>query len=185
MTVIGITGTDGAGKGVVVDYLVKEKGFAHYSARELLLDEIDKRGLDKSRANMRIVANDLREKYGNDFLVTVYLEKGKEEAAENIVIESIRTTAEVETLKKNGGTLLAIDADQRLRYERIKERGSEKDSVTFEEFASQEELEMNDPNPNGMQKREVMDMADCTIVNNGSRGELYRKLEEELEKVGL
>jgi dephospho-CoA kinase len=31
--IIGITGTDGAGKGAVVDYLVAQKGFTHYSGR--------------------------------------------------------------------------------------------------------------------------------------------------------
>ena len=33
MIIIGITGTLGAGKGTIVDYLVKQKGFVHYSVR--------------------------------------------------------------------------------------------------------------------------------------------------------
>ena len=38
--IIGITGTDGSGKGTVVDYLVEQKGFKHYSARAIFEEEI-------------------------------------------------------------------------------------------------------------------------------------------------
>jgi dephospho-CoA kinase len=70
--IIGITGTDGGGKGTVVDYLVREKGFVHCSARQLWNDEITKRGLEINRANMRLIANDLRAAHGDDFLLTEY-----------------------------------------------------------------------------------------------------------------
>ena len=33
MIVIGITGTLGAGKGTIVNYLIEEEGFDHYSVR--------------------------------------------------------------------------------------------------------------------------------------------------------
>ncbi|MBR5146904.1 MAG: AAA family ATPase, partial [Bacteroidales bacterium] len=46
MNIIGITGTIGAGKGTIVDYLVKEKGYVHYSVREFLAEEVKKRGLE-------------------------------------------------------------------------------------------------------------------------------------------
>ena len=42
--IIGITGTDGAGKGSVVDYLVKEKGFVHYSGRGVIVEAIEAKG---------------------------------------------------------------------------------------------------------------------------------------------
>ena len=60
--VIGITGTDGSGKGTVVDYLVENKGFTHYSARTFLVAEIEKRGLPMSRNQMRLMANEFRAK---------------------------------------------------------------------------------------------------------------------------
>lgn len=180
---IGITGTDGAGKGVIVEYLVEKKGFAYYSARQLWVDEINRRGLEAKRENMRIVANDLRRQHGNDYLVAAYVEKMKEEGVENAIIESIRAIAEAETLKRHGGILIAIDADQRLRYERIVGRASESDRVTFEQFAAQEALEMNDPDPNGMQKEKVMQMADYTIMNNGTLDELHVQIEETLSKI--
>ncbi len=174
---IGITGTDGAGKGTVVDYLVEKKGFTHFSARVLWIDELAKRGVEATRANMRLVGNEMRKKYGNDFVVTFYLEKIKKEGLQNIIIESIRAVAEAETLKANGGILLAIDAEQKIRYTRVQGRRSETDKVSFDDFVSHEVLEANDPNPHGMQKQKVMQMADYTLLNNISVTDLHTKIE--------
>ena len=60
MFIIGITGTHGAGKGTVTNYLVNKKGFKHYSARDFIVDEIKKRSLLVDRDSMREVSNDLR-----------------------------------------------------------------------------------------------------------------------------
>ena len=181
--ILGITGTDGAGKGVVVEYLVEKKGFRHYAARQLWVDEINRRGLEVKRENMRIVANDLRRQHGNDFLVAAYVERMQTEGVQDAIIESIRAIAEAETLKRHGGVLLAVDADQHLRYERIVGRASESDKVTFKHFAAQETLEMNDPDPNGMQKEKVMQMADYTIINNGTLDEFHAQIETALSRM--
>ncbi len=181
--IIGITGTDGAGKGAVVEYLIKEKNFAHYAARQLFLEEITRRDVETTRANMRLVANDLRREHGNDFLIATYLPRIIADGVRHAVIESIRALAEVETLKKKGGILLAVDADQHTRYERIQSRASESDAVSFEEFVAHEALEMNDPNPHGMQKAAVMAAADYTVTNDGTLEELHAKMEEVLTRI--
>lgn len=182
--IVGITGTDGAGKGTVVDYLIKEKGFVHFSARALLIEEIEKRGLPVDRNQMRLVANDLRKLHGNDYVVRFYLERAYElPATARVVIESIRAIAEAQTLKAAGGILLAVDADQSIRYERVQARRSESDKVSFEQFVAHEALEMNDPDPHGMQKAKVIAMADYVLYNNGSFEELREATEAVLKKI--
>lgn len=181
--IIGITGTDGSGKGTVVEYLVEKKGFIHCSARQLWIDEINKRGLEVNRANMRIVANDLRRLHGDDFLITEYARRTGYQPDQNYVVESIRAMSEAETLKKHGGVLWAVDADQQVRYERIQSRASESDKVTFDEFVQHETLEMNDPDPHGMQKAKVIAMADATLTNNGTQDELFAQVEAALQQL--
>jgi dephospho-CoA kinase len=180
--IIGITGTDGAGKGAVVQYLVEKHGFAHYSSRALLTAELEARGLTASRENLRTVGNELRKTHGNDVIVTRALSQVREANTPKAIIESIRALEEAKTLRARGGILLAIDADQTLRYQRISGRKSSSDQVTFAEFQAQEALEMNDPDPNGMQKGMVMEMADHTILNNEALPDLYEQLEQFLQR---
>jgi len=181
--IIGITGTDGAGKGVVVDYLVKEKGFTHFSSRALITEEVEKRGLTPDRETLRAVANDLRRESGNEFIIKKSYEKAQTMNVKNAVIESLRAMAEVEYLKAQGGILVAVDAEQKLRYERIKKRTSESDMISFETFVRQEALEMDDPDPSGMQKAKVIAAADYTILNNGTLDDVHAQIESILKQM--
>ena len=56
--IVGITGTLGAGKGTIVEYL-KTKGYIHLSVREYLISELQKRNLEINRDNLRELANNL------------------------------------------------------------------------------------------------------------------------------
>ena len=176
--IIGITGTDGAGKGTVVDYLVTNHGYTHYSSRDFILEEITRLNLPTDRSQLRITANDLREQFGNDVIVRKAYEKAAKDLEVNVVIESIRALAEVEYLKAAGGILLAVDAEPEVRYARVQGRRSETDQVTYEQFLAHEALENNDPNPHGMQKARVMALADCTIKNSTNKKDLALSVEE-------
>ena len=180
--ILGITGTDGGGKGTVVDYLEKVKGFAHYSASSFIGKEVERQGLPISRNQLRLTGNELRALHGDDVLVAMALKEIEIHKNDNVIIESIRATAEAHTLKKHGGILLAVDADPHLRYERVQMRRSDKDQVTFEEFLAHEELERNDPDPHGMQKAAVLKMSDFIIKNDGTLEELHAQIEEFLVK---
>lgn len=182
MFLLGITGTDGAGKGTVVEYLASRKGFFVCSARAILERELEARGLPKDRANLRLMGNELRRTQSADVLVSLFLARAEEARAERAILDSVRALAEVKRLKAEDGFLVAVDADQNIRYERVIARASESDRVDFETFMAQEALEMNDPAEGGMQKAAVMAAADATLMNNGTREELYAQVDAMLEK---
>jgi dephospho-CoA kinase len=182
---IGITGTDGSGKGSAVAYMVSKRGFTHYSSRDLITLEVNKLGLPATRENLRLTANSMRATEGTDVIVKYALRQIKENEVEDAVVESIRAIKEVETFKKAGGILLTIDASPEIRYNRIKGRGSSSDKVSFEDFIKQENLEMNDPDPSGMQKATVIKMADYTIMNNQPLSKLYAEVDRFLSSYGF
>jgi len=183
MIVIGITGTLGAGKGTIVDYLVENKGFAHYSVRAYLVKEIERRGMPVNRDSMVVVANDLRQRNSPSF-VTDELYKLALESLKNCVIESIRTPGEVESLRSKGRFyLFAVDADFRVRYERIFARNSETDKVDFETFLENEKREMDASDRNKQNLRRCIEMADFVFLNEGSIQSLNEQIERVLEKI--
>ena len=177
MQIIGITGTLGAWKGTIVEYLVKNKGFIHYSVSGFLKEELIKRGLEINRANLQDVGNALREKFGPDY-ITQQLFNQASKKKENSIIESIRNPKEAEFIKSHGGIMFAITADQKTRYERIQKRQSEKDSVTFDEFTKQEEREMQNTDPNAQNLPKCIEMSDHLFNNDGSLERLYEEIEK-------
>ncbi|HOY61432.1 MAG TPA: AAA family ATPase [Candidatus Woesebacteria bacterium] len=180
--VLGITGTNGAGKGTIVDFLVKKKAFEHFSASGLITEEIIKRKMPVNREMMIMVANDLRTKFGAGYIAEELLKRA-EKSENNVIIESIRTLGEVKKLKEVGGLLVAVDANQKLRYKRILLRGGSKDGVSFKEFMDQEKREKESDDPNKQNLLACKKAADYLIENNGSIEELDEKIEKLLIRI--
>lgn len=177
MLIIGITGTLGAGKGTIVDYLVEVKGFTHYSVRSYLIREIKLRGITVNRDSMTQVANELRAAHGPSFITDALYEEALKNG-HNCVIESIRTPGEILSLRgKPGFVLFAVDAKPALRYSRISERKSETDTVDFLTFLANEEREMHSTDPNHQNLAACIAQADYVLHNDGSREALHQQIE--------
>lgn len=182
MIIIGVTGTNGAGKNAVVDFLVSQKGFTHYSMRNFLVEEIRKRGMPETRDVMFALGNELREKFGPGYLVEQYLVRARAQS-NPVVIESIRTLGEIEALKKEPqALLLAVDAPQTLRYERVVTRKSSTDAISFEQFVQDEEKESRGVGMGIQNLPKCIELADVVIINEGTLEELWGKVEAILRR---
>ncbi|MBU0486894.1 MAG: AAA family ATPase [Bacteroidetes bacterium] len=183
MIVIGITGTLGAGKGTIVDFLLRSEGFAHYSVRGYLVEEIIRRGMEPDRDKMVMVANELRAAHGSGYIIEQLYEQAKKTGTD-CIIESIRAVGEIVSLQNRGDFfLLAVDADQRIRYDRIFARGSETDHIDFQTFVANEQREMTSTDPNKQNLSACMKLANFTLQNNGSVEELEQNVKNIIDGI--
>jgi len=173
MKTIGLTGTNGSGKGAAAKYFIR-KGYAYYSLSDVIREELKKDGLEPTRDNLIRKGNELRSLGGADFLARQVIEKVEGKT----VIDSIRNPEEVRFLKsKKNFILLAIDADVALRYERVQRRGRDESAATLQEFIEKEEEEKT-TNPTHQQLHTCLEMADFTVLNEESLEDLFNKLEK-------
>jgi dephospho-CoA kinase len=185
MIVIGITGTLGAGKGTIVKYMQEKEGFEHFSVRDFIAGEIQKRGLDLNRDTLTMTANDLRAKNSPSYIIDqLFIEARK--TGKNSIIESIRTPGEILSLREKGRFFLfAVDADEKIRFSRIKSRGSETDHIDFETFIANERREMNTDDPNKQNLKKCIEMADYKFTNDGTVEGLEAQVAKIVAKIKL
>jgi dCMP deaminase len=171
--VIGLTGTNGAGKGEVASFFV-ERGYTYFSLSDVIREELQKENLAPTRDNMIKMGNNLRQQFSPDILARRVAKKIQGKA----VIDSIRNPKEVEYFREQGHfILLAIDAPAEIRYERVKKRGRDESASRLKAFVAKEEEEMG-TDENSQQLLACMEMADHLIINDGSLEDLRNKLEE-------
>ena len=174
--IIGLTGKNGSGKTAVSDYL-KSRGFQYSSLSDEIREEIRRRGLEITRDVLIDVGNELREQHGPGVLAERVLQNlGNDQ---NYVIDSIRNPYEVDALRQRSDfTLLAIEAEQKIRFERSRARGRENAAQTFQQFIDEEERELNSDNPANQQLIATRQKADLVVTNDGTLEELHRRLDK-------
>lgn len=182
MKIIAITGTNGSGKGEVVEYF-KQKGFVHLSAREFLTKELEKRNRGIERVSLGDMGNELRRQHGSSYVIeSLYTQAAA--SGHDSILESVRALGEVDFLKRQKDfVLLAVDADPHVRYDRVLHRKSSTDNVSYEQFLAQEAREMSQTDPAEMNIAGCVKQADFKIMNNGSLEELRKELDGVFEKI--
>jgi dCMP deaminase len=176
--IIGLTGKNGSGKTAVCDYL-RSRGFEYHSLSDAIRDEIRSKGEEITREKLIEVGTELREKSGPGILAERILAGLDND--HNYVIDSIRNPYEVEALRlRPDFTLLVLEADVPIRFERSRMRGRENAAQTIEQFMAEEARELESDNPASQQLIATQQKADISISNNGTVEELHRCLDEVL-----
>jgi dephospho-CoA kinase len=172
MKIIGISGTDGSGKDTVTEVLV-ERGWLYISLSEILRYEAKNRGLKLSRFNLRLISAEWRRQYGLGILVDKAVEHYKLQQKEykGLVMASLRNPGEADEVRRLGGKVVWVDADPKVRYERImnRRRGAE-DEVTYKEFLAEERAQMKHHagDEATLNLGDVRAKADLFLENNGN-----------------
>ena len=171
--VFGLTGKNASGKGTVAEIL-KKKNFTYHSLSDSLRDELKSLKKEETRENLIDIGNELREKGGPGVLADKLMPKLNSE--NNHIVDSIRNPLEVISLRKETLLrkffLISVDANSKLRYDRLCSRGRIGDTDSWEKFVEQEKKEENNDDPNKQQLSRTMEMADYSIDNSGTLEEL-------------
>lgn len=182
--IVGITGTNGSGKGTVVEILRKKKDFHYLSVRGFITPILKKRGWTVDRPHMTDLSDELRKNFGPSYITDQLFEQAFKKGG-SVIIESFRAIGEVysardlaKKLPKARFILLDVESDNDNRYERIMKRGSETDSITFEQFIEHDLREAKNPESHRGNILGCKSIADYTIENNGT----FEDLEEKVDK---
>ena len=172
---IGVAGPNAAGKGEVTGYLAQQ-GYRVLSLSDILRDTLRREGVSETRERMIETGARLREEHGPGVLARQTLEKlGSDH---DYAIDSIRHPAEVETLAGSARrfALVWVDADPRVRFERLRLRGRSGDPTRFEVFQELESRELASADSAGQQLLAVKALADHVVHNDGSLATLQEQV---------
>lgn len=169
-SILGIGGTNGAGKDTLGELLAKKHGWLFISGSDILRAELRKRGLPIERQNLRDLSAEWRRQLGLGVLIKKAYDKylPQQEHYNGLVVASLRNPGEADEIHGLGGKVIWIDSDPKIRYERIYSRHrSTEDQKTYEQFLAEEQAEMH---PSGdettLNMAAVKDRADFFIFND-------------------
>jgi dephospho-CoA kinase len=142
--IIAITGMPGAGKSTVAGAL-GGVGLRRIAMGDMIREETSRRGLPLDDKNMGAVMQELRGKYGAGAVAELCLlsiQSKEGEAA--VVIDGIRSVAEIEIFRKAGDVkLLAVLASPKRRFELLTSRGRADAPPNLESFKTRDARELS------------------------------------------
>ncbi|MEA1905275.1 MAG: AAA family ATPase [Candidatus Hadarchaeota archaeon] len=179
--VIGVVGLPGSGK-TEIARVAGELDIPRVRMGDVVWDEVRERELELNEENVGTVARELRDKEGLDAIakrcVPLIEEKGKNKKA--VLVDGIRGKAEVEEFRRSFGerfSLLTVKASERTRFKRVSSRGRKDDISSLKAFHEKDERELSW----GLDG--AMNLADYSIVNEGTLGEFHQQAKEILKKI--
>ncbi len=180
MIILAVVGLAGAGKTETTNYLAKKMNWPKIYFGQAVIDEVLKRGWPLNEENERKVREEFRAAHGMSAMAVANLPKVKEASAtSNVLIESMYSWEEYVLLKKEFGDafkVLAIYTSYQTRANRMKVRPER--PLTAEQLESRDTAQIENLHQAGPIAR-----ADYTIVNEGSKEELFGNIDEVLLKI--
>lgn len=173
--IVGIAGTNGSGKDTLGALLTDRHNYKTVSLSDILRTELTRQGKPHTRENLSGLSRQIRDAEGDGAMPRRVIEEHDDDT--KLCITSIRMPGEAREIQQAGGVVVWIDADERIRYDRIQAsaRGrSETDNLSFAKFQQQQAVEMTPTaQGNGLNMAAVRDRADVRLENDFASLEEY------------
>jgi dephospho-CoA kinase len=184
LKIIGLAGTNGSGKDTVGHLLADKHGYLFVSVTDIMRGELVRRGLEVTRENLRSLSGEWRRESGLGVLMDKAIAEYEktEQNYSGVVIASLRNPGEADRIHELGGTVIWVDANPLVRYERVQANKAARgrageDDKTFEQFQAEEAAEMHAASDDKtvLNMAGVRDKADISIKNDTSDIEQFRR----------
>jgi len=178
--IIGLVGPLASGKEVTKKYLVEKYHAKDCKFSAILRDVLNRVNVPISRDTLQRVSTVLRANFGEDLLAKAIASDASKLESDVVVIDGVRRPTDIEHLiKLPNFFLVKIDADPKLRHERLVKRNENigDDKKTFDEFLKDHESEADSLVP------QVMATAKYSIENNGNLDDLYKQIDAIVEEL--
>lgn len=172
--IIGLVGPMASGKDVTKKYIEEKYGAKSVKFSQIIRDVLNRLRISIDRKNMQDLTMILIDRFGSDLLARNVAEDVKEVNADIVILDGVRRIDDILHAKDMGDFyLIGIDADPKIRYERMKLRNENEgdENKSYDEFMKEHEKGTEVEIPNLLEK------ADFVIDNNGSMEELYRQVD--------
>ncbi len=180
--VLGIVGEMGVGKSTITDYIKQKYGAVSFRFSDMLTDIANRLYLEPTRPNLQMISSMLRQTISQDIMSKVIRRDAETSTAAIIIVEGIRRPSDITYLKELPNFyLIGMNADERLRYERVCLRSEKPDdrTKTWEAFQQEGLAEAE------LEIKNIKAEARVQIDNNGTEAELFTQVEKILSEVGI
>lgn len=172
---LALVGMPGSGKTVCAKHL-EEQGYFQLRFGGVVEGEVRERGWEVNPENERVVREELRDKFGMSAMAKISLPKLQTalETHSHIVIDGLYSFSEYKLLQADLNApmvVVAIVAPRRVRYERLAQRPVRPLTKEQAEKRDIQEIET-------LEKGGPIAIADYTILNDKSSGELLQQLDD-------
>lgn len=173
--ILGVAGEMGSGKGTITKHVIQEHRGSSHRFSTMLRDVLDRMHIEQTRENMATLSTIVRKNFGEDLLAKAICHETQKDEHDVVIIDGVRRMDDIVYLRKLPHfKLIYVDADIRVRYERVVRRGENANdtSKTFDEFKRDHELESE------LQIKDLKNYADYAVDNNGTFVDLYKQIED-------
>lgn len=181
MRVVAFTGMPGAGKSEAVAE-AKRRGWPVVSMGDFVREAVKTQALPGIDENLGKVATQMRNEHGADYWAKLTCDRILRDHQDKplVVIDGVRTLAEIETFRKRLGRafhLVAIHASDELRAERLLKRQRSDDPAEKKDIVKRDQREI------GWGILEAIAAADTVIDNTPPLSNFRRHVDELFEKL--
>ncbi len=184
MKVIGVIGKNGSGKDEVLKHLKDKYNVPFLSTGDMVREIAAREGRTPDRTTLQEISDSYFREYGQGCFVKMVAEKIREKGWPVAGISGVRSPHDVGLMREIlGPSFVLIEVfvtDPRVRFERMRKRGAERDTDSYQDFLEQDRGEEQ-----LFHVEEAARLADYALSNDGGLEDLQWAIEDLIARKGL